>query len=273
MTPISSLLSRWLPLVALAIFLPTSTAQAQEPEEADTPAPGGRVVLHPMIGVQTMWFNGDYQARRPLSPVGEEVQALGGGFLGSSNALHVEVEILPHSASILRFPVSFDAFFLSGKTTYSGSGVGSIDPRRLTFNHTASIYSVGTGVRAAFFSSPNLYLGAEARFNYLPATEFHSRLYSARTDETISESHGIPDSIADFRIGAYFKLGTQVEFFDPLLLDFSIGYGVLNLIGKETDPDKIRELLVIEPYQVIPRPAAETTLGYFGVGFSVIWKL
>src|SRR5690606_23868075 len=94
MTPISSLLSRWLPLVALAIFLPTSTAQAQEPEEADTPAPGGRVVLHPMIGVQTMWFNGDYQARRPLSPVGEEVQALGGGFLGSSNALHVEVEIL-----------------------------------------------------------------------------------------------------------------------------------------------------------------------------------
>lgn len=279
MTPTLCSLPWRLALAAFALILSVLPAIAQpaSPGEEDAPlepAVSDRLRIRPMLGVQTMWFNGDYQVNRPLSPVGDEVAALGGGIMGSNNAVHVEMEVIPAGSSMLRFPLSFDAFFLSGKTTFAGSAIGSIEPRRLTFTHTANIYSIGTGVRAAFLRSPNLYVSAEARFNYIPATELHTRLYSALTDETINERTVTIDSNSYFRIGAYMKLGTQVEFFNPLLLDFSIGYGVLNLAGKETDPKKIRDLLVIEPYDDNNfRPASEMTIGYIGIGFGIIWKL
>lgn len=278
MTPTLSSLSWRLVVAAVALVLSVlpAIAQPSSPDEGAPlePAVSNRLRIRPMLGVQTMWFNGDYQANRPLSPVGDEVAALGGGMMGSSNAVHVEVEVIPAGSSMLRFPLSFDAFFLSGKTTFAGSAAGSIEPRRLTFNHTANIYSIGTGVRASFFRSPSLYLSAEARFNFIPPSELNTRLYSALTDETITERTVIIDSNSYFRVGAYMKVGTQVEFFEPLLLDFSVGYGVLNLAGKETQAGKVRDLLVIEPYDDNSfRPSSEMTLGYIGLGFGIIWKL
>ncbi len=224
--------------------------------------------LRPAIGLQTMWFNGDYPVRQPISSGTSEDLPLGGGIIGSSNALHLGLELIPDPEGILRFPVSFDAFFLSGKTTFTTTRP-PLATQRLLLKHTANIYSLGAGVSASFFTLPSLYLSAQATLNYIPATTFMAREYRASDDQTLSEVTLNPDTTNRVRGGAYLKIGTQVEFFEPFLLDFSVGYGAVNLFGKETDPAKQRNLLIVDNQIRSP----EVTLGYIGVGFSLIWKL
>jgi hypothetical protein len=259
----------------VVLLLTAFTAHAQETNDSlrDNPlAPTGpaHLVIQPSIGVQTLWFNGDYPISRDISPESatDRDLPLGGGVLGSSNGLHLGLEVIPSSESIIRFPISFDAFFLSGKTTYAASRLTEHPVKRWTFTHTGNIFSAGAGITASFFKLPSLYFSAEAKINYIPSTHLVSRIYNAETNETLSERDIIPDSSAHLRYGAYLKMGTQVEFFDPFILDFSIGYGGLNLLGKNTDPATQRDLMVVDP-----RNTPETTLGYIGVGFSVIWKL
>ena len=87
MTFISTLLRRLFVIAAIAAILPAAHAIAQVDTAGSDPLdplgpPTDRIIIRPMLGVQTMLFNGDYQVRRHLSPIGEELQALGGGIMG-----------------------------------------------------------------------------------------------------------------------------------------------------------------------------------------------
>jgi hypothetical protein len=259
----------------VALLLVCHVAGAQEKADSLednplTPTTPPHVMFHPSIGVQTMWFNGDYPISRDISPESSSNRdlPLGGGVLGSSNGLHLGLEVIPSRGSIIRFPLSLDAFFLSGKTTYAASRLTEHPVKRWTFTHTGNIFSAGAGVTASFFDLPSLYISAEAKVNYIPSTHLTSRIYDAEADTTIRQVDVVPDSSAHWRYGAYIKVGTQVEFFEPFILDFSVGYGGLNLWGKNTDPATQRDLMVVDP-----RNSPETTLGYIGIAFSVIWKL
>ena len=66
-----------------------------------------------------------------------------------------------------------------------------------------------------------------------------------------------------FRLGGFVRAGAQLPFFDPFLLDFSAGIGILNMGLKGST-----NLLVVER-----RAADEENLQYFSVGMSLIWKL
>lgn len=258
----------------LALLLTTLGVRAQESGNAEPPpAPSTPIqsglTLRPSIGVQTLWFNGDYPVRQDISPGNSRDLPLGGGVIGPSNGLRLQLELIPDVNGILRFPISAEAYFLSGKTTFAITRVNEVPTKRWTFTHTAQIFSAGAGVTALFFKLPTtLYFSAEGKVYYLPSTTLLSRIYNADTDETLEERELIPDPDNHLRYGAYVRVGTQVEFFEPLLLDFSVGYGGLNIWGKNTDPESQRNLMVVDP-----RNAPETTLGYIGLGFSVIWRL
>lgn len=278
MTHTFSRLRRFLAVAAIAAAIPALQAAAQStpPDTSSsplTPIQHG-LVVRPKIGVQSIWFNGRYPVNDMLSPV-LDTSAWGGGLTGSQNAVHLEAEIIPSSESLIRIPVSFDAFFLSGKTTFTFSNAPDPGLQRLTLRHTANLYSIGTGIRASFFRSPSLYLSAEGRLNIISPNTLEARLYNPDNDSTISGSTVTVHEETDIRGGAFLQIGTQVEFFDPLMLDFSIGYGALNLVGKETDPAKIHDLLVADNYQPNNRlrPSAERTVGYMGIAFGIIWKL
>lgn len=256
------------PAIFATVLLLASQASALRAQDPPGSSGGGMPIIQPSIGVQTMWFNGDYPVSQDISPGSDRELPLGGGVLGSSNGIRLGLEVIPEEGSIIRFPVTLEAFFLNGKTTFPFSRLNERPVKLLTYTHRASIFAAGAGVTLSFFKRHTLYFSAEAKFHYIPATSLTPRLYNAETDETISEQNFVPDSSAHTRFGAYLKLGSQVEFFEPFMLDFSIGYGGLNLAGKNTDPATQRNLMVVDR-----RNAPEVTLGYIGLGFSIIWKL
>jgi hypothetical protein len=236
---------------------------------ATVPTPlQAQFTVQPSIGLQTLWFNGDYPVRQPISPGVSRDLPLGGGVIGNSNGLHLQADIIPDPKGMFSVPVTLDAFFLSGKTTFAVTRILDKNPVRWQFRHSAQIYSIGTGLKASFFDGPVLYFSAEGKLNYIPSTELTSRIYYTSNDETIEEVTLKPDPNDHLRGGAYIRIGTKLEFYEPVLIDFSIGYGALNLIGKETDPKISRNLLVVDN-----RPTPEVTIGYIGIGLSIIWKL
>jgi hypothetical protein len=227
--------------------------------------------MRPSLGLQTMWFNGDYPVSQPISPGNNRDLPLGGGMMSSNNGVRLQLELIPSDSSMIRIPVAVEYYDMSGKTTFSASSASEERKKRYLFRHDASLISVGAGVTANFFTFPSLYFGVEGKLNYLPATSLYSRLYYVDKDETLERGERTfhPSPEAETRLGLYLRVGTQLDFFEPFLLDFSLGYGAMNLALKETDPAKQRNLLIVDSERHDP----ELTIGYIGIGFSVLWKL
>lgn len=226
-----------------------------------------QVAIRPALGLQTMTFIGDRPVSQPISAGEDREDRLGGGITGPQNGIRLQFEILSEESDLIRFPLSLEYYFLSGTTTYQ---LPTLGPRRQswTFDHTANIASAGVGVMVAPFDNPDVYLLVEAKGNYIFPTSLESRIYYADNNETI-QRNVVEPAPGTFRIGGYTRLGAQLEFFEPLLLDFSFGVGALNLISKETDPAEQRNLLIVDSELREP----EQTIPYFGLNMSVIWKL
>lgn len=247
---------RRLAAVAAALFVTGSPAFAQ-------------FIVHPSLGVQSLWFNGDVPASQDISPGNDRTLPLGGGIKGTNPGGRLQIELIPDPNGMFRIPVSVEAFMLDGRTTFAASDPSDPRRKRLTFKNTATVISAGAGLTLSFFKLPSLYVSVEGRVNYIGPTTFSATEYYMDNGEQISYNDVHPDSTGQTRIGAFIRVGTQVDFFDPFLLDFNIGYGALNVIGKVTDPAKQRNLLVVDTERHDP----ETTLGYIGVGLSLIWQL
>ncbi|MBS1911630.1 MAG: hypothetical protein JST22_06570 [Bacteroidetes bacterium] len=263
-----------LALLCITLAVPfTATAQQSSPDDEETtsaPAPKRLSALHATLGVQTMWFNGDYPASAEISPGSADYLPLGGGIKGPNNGIRLGVEIFPQPGGAISFPMAVEAYFLSGKTTYPLTALTERPTKLLTLTHTANIFSAEAGVALTVirFKYQQLYVSALAKANYIPSTSLTARQYYLQTDETLVEHKVVPDSSSHTRFGAYLKFGVRAEFFDPLMLDFSIGYGGLNLLNRNKNAATSRDLLVVDPNN-----APETVLGYIGVGFSIIWRL
>ncbi|HVZ40821.1 MAG TPA: hypothetical protein VHI13_16195 [Candidatus Kapabacteria bacterium] len=262
-----------LALLCLMLAVPFAATAQTTPDEDETPSappPKRLSALHTSLGVQTMWFNGDYPASAEISPGTAGDLSLGGGIKGPSNGIRLGLEIFPQPGGAISFPMALEAYFLSGKTTYPLTALTERPTKLLTLTHSANIFSAEAGVSLTVlrFKYQQLYLSALATANYIPSTSLTARQYYLQTDETLVEHKVVPDSSSHTRFGAYLKFGVRAEFFDPLMLDFSIGYGGLNLLNRNKNLATSRNLLVVEPNN-----APEAVLGYIGVGFSIIWRL
>lgn len=226
-----------------------------------------QVTLRPSLGLQTITFNGAYPVSQPISPGPGQSERLGGGIVGPQSGVRLQFEIFDEEKDALRFPLSFEYYSLNGRTTFSLAS-GNLDRKqRLTFVHSAQILSGGLGAMIIPFDLPSVYFQAEAKANYIPASNLNARIFYADNGETIQEND-VEASPDVFRVGAYVSIGAQMEFFEPFLLDFSLGYGALNLFGRVEDPDSGRQLLIVDP---INQP--EVTIGYVGLNMSLVWKL
>ncbi len=229
-----------------------------------------QIALRPSLGVQTMWFNGANDIKQPISPGADRELPLGGGMNGTHPGLQIQLDLFPSAESMFHFPIVLEAYSLVGKTTFAASPVSEPRKRRWLFRHSAEVYSVGAGFTMNFFEGlPTVYMSVLGKMNFIGSSELLSRIYFTDNNETVSERTVFPDSVSKTRFGGYIKVGAQVEFFEPLMLDFSFGYGALNIGGRETDPELQRNLLVVDNLRRDP----ETIVGYLGVGFGIIWKL
>lgn len=227
-----------------------------------------QVIVRPSLGLQSMAFVGEPPATQPMSPGPDRELPLGGGLTGAQTGVRLQFEAFSAKSDLLRIPVSFEYFNLNGKTTFALTSFQAERKQRLTFTHEAAIATAGIGATLSLFDIPSLYVTGELKGVYLFESELSSRIFYTDNDETVESFSGNP-SPAEFRVGGFAKIGTQVAFFEPLLLDFNAGIGTLNLLLKETAPEEQRNLLIVDPTRNDP----EQSLTYFSLGLTVVWKI
>ncbi|MCE2504038.1 MAG: hypothetical protein J4G05_08280 [Chlorobi bacterium] len=227
-----------------------------------------QVVIRPSLGLQSMAFIGEPPAALPISPGSERELPLGGGIMGAHAGFRLQFEAFFPKNDLLRLPISIEYFMLNGKTTFALSSFQAPRKQLLTFTHEANIATTNIGLTASFFELPSFYVTAELKGVYMFETELRSRIFYSDNHETTASYSSHP-AHGTFRIGGFAKIGSQVEFFEPFLLDFNAGVGTLNLLLKETDPNKRRDILVVDPTRHDP----EQTVQYFSLGMTLVWKL
>lgn len=108
--------------------------------------------------------------------------------------------------------------------------------------HSISIPTFYTGFMFQFMKFPlanvKAYGGIEARASFVQEGVFYRRFYYHALDSSFIYESKTKDAAT--RLGAVIRLGFQGEVIDPWFVNFSVAYGVMNLLGRN---DKRGELL------------------------------
>lgn len=132
-----------------------------------------------------------------------------------------------------RIPFGIDYFsYSSAQSTVSQNF-------QVTVRHSTQLYTGLVGFEWAFVEFPyafaRAYAGIEARAVYVAPNEISYQSKTYTPDQgwitTTSVSNGKKGVM---RMGGMLRLGVEGELYYPFFINSSIGYGVMNLIGRDT---------------------------------------
>lgn len=133
-----------------------------------------------------------------------------------------------------RIPFGFDLHSMSGTQQV-------LSPSYLIrIRHDINIYTTHLGFEYAFAEFPaafaRAYSAVELRGAFIGDSRFSSlqRSYDATNEVVEVSKNDIVQKEGTFRLGWMARLGIEGELYYPIFLNTSIGYGVLNAIGRDT---------------------------------------
>ncbi|MEN9281292.1 MAG: hypothetical protein RL594_227 [Bacteroidota bacterium] len=184
-------------------------------------------------GLSTDWITNDNPATYLLA--GDTLRPFGGSFDGAQVGWGLRGYIDLDKQKTFRIPVGVDLFLYRGTQSINGSTYA------FRVEHSANLISSFTGFEWSFVEFPlafaRAYVGAEARFLYVGANTITATGTTIIQRDSVAvtrdEYSGKPSA---FRMGAMARLGIEGEIYYPVFLNTSVGYGVMNLIGRDTRP-------------------------------------
>ena len=185
-------------------------------------------------GLSTDWITNDNPAIFRLSGTGDPsdtTAGFGGGFDGVQFGWGIKGFADLDKQKILRIPFGVDWFNYGGAQALNGSTF------QILVTHSMDLFSPYAGFEWSFVEFPlayaRAYIGAEARMTYVaPNTVRIQEDYDTgfRRDTSFSSKE------AATRLGGMVRLGIEGEIYYPVFVNTSVGWGVMNLIGRDNTP-------------------------------------
>lgn len=186
-------------------------------------------------GLSTDWITNDNPAVYPLTGSDDTTQAnrpYGGAYDGSQVGWGIRGYVDLDKQKTFRIPVGLDVFYYSGAQSVVGTNY------RLRVEHTNTLMSAFTGFEWSFVEFPlafaRAYVGGEARFLFVSANTVQSQGVNIANGEAFPFSNTYSSKPSAFRMGAMARLGIEGELYYPVFLNTSVGYGAMNLLGRDT---------------------------------------
>ena len=188
------------------------------------------------IGFSSAWINGDNPARYFLYPEilqgqpADSVVVLPGGSLdGQQPGIGLRARFGLGDSSRFRMMLGADYVF------YRGNWRIPLDNGSVYLHHNVDM---ATGILGAeyvaveFTPIVRLYTAAELRAAYLHSTYFN---WEFRTSDgsVIQQRETTAGKPSTFRLGAALRVGLEGEFEENIFVDTSVGYGAINLMGRD----------------------------------------
>jgi hypothetical protein len=196
----------------------------------------GQIRFRVASGLSTDWITNDNPAVYTLSgDTSKPNRPYGGAFDGAQVGWGLRGYIDLDKQKTFRIPVGVDLFLYRGTQTVNGIGYN------FRVDHAANLISTFTGFEWSFVEFPlafaRAYVGAEARFLFVGENTITTRgVTIIRPGEEIITQDKYNGKPSAFRMGAMARLGIEGEIYYPVFLNTSVGYGVMNLVGRDERP-------------------------------------
>lgn len=221
-------------------------------------------------GLSAAWINGANPARDFLfpdvlqgSPADSVVYLPGGSLDGLQTGIGLRARFGLADSNMIRLIVGADYLF------YRGSWRIPLESGSVFLEHRVDMPTAVLGgeyVVRQLTPLVNLYAGAEFRAAYL-YSGFFDWEFKALDGSLIQERGSTTAKSSTFRLGAALRIGLEGEFEKNVIIDTNIGYGVVNLIGKD---DARGQLLTSNPSQF---ETEESTVGNILFSFMLMYRI
>ncbi len=185
-------------------------------------------------GLSTDWITNDNPAVYALTGSTDTTQAnrpFGGAFDGAQVGWGLRGYVDLDKQKTFRIPVGVDVFYYNGAQSVVGPNY------KFRVEHSNTLISSFTGFEWSFVEFPlafaRAYVGGEARFLYVNANTITSEGTNIINGEAFNYSNSFSGKSSAFRVGAMARLGIEGEIYYPVFLNTSVGYGFMNLLGRD----------------------------------------
>jgi hypothetical protein len=186
-------------------------------------------------GLSTDWITNDNPAVYALTGSTDTSQPnrpYGGAFDGAQVGWGIRGYVDLDKQKTFRIPVGVDVFYYNGAQSVAATNY------KFRVEHSNTLVSSFTGFEWSFVEFPlafaRAYVGGEARFLYVNANTISSDVTNIIDGEVFTTSTTYSGKSSAFRMGAMARLGIEGEIYYPVFLNTSVGYGVMNLLGRDT---------------------------------------
>ncbi|MFN4908489.1 MAG: hypothetical protein ACK475_11220 [Bacteroidota bacterium] len=188
-------------------------------------------------GLSTDWITNDNPAVYQLSgspDTSNPDRPYGGSFDGAQVGWGLRGYVDLDKQKTFRIPVGVDLFLYRGTQSIKGIGYD------FRVDHSTDLVSAFTGFEWSFVEFPlafaRAYVGAEARFLFVGENTITNTGRTFVDGKWISTQDQYTGKPSAFRMGAMARFGIEGEIYYPVFLNTSVGYGVMNLVGRDDRP-------------------------------------
>jgi len=187
-------------------------------------------------GISTDWITSDNLATARIASSGEGTgsDVYGGAFDGAQMGWGLRIYADLDKQKKFRIPVGVDYNSFTGAQSINGQSYS------LRVTHANELWTPFTGFEWSFVEFPwafaRVYAGVEARLARVGANTItrEGKLFvNNELVETYDQFNGKP---AAWRLGALARLGIEGEIYYPVFVNTSIGWGAMNLVGRDFRP-------------------------------------
>ena len=188
-------------------------------------------------GLSTNWITNDNPATYRITGVGDPTDTTagyGGGLDGVQVGWGITGFADLDKQKLYRIPFGLDVWMMGGTQTLNGTSF------TIAVRHEVQVYSGHAGFEWSFVEFPlayaRAYLGAEMRLNHVAPNSINVHEEYRSTNPPLIRDTTYSAKAAATRLGGMIRLGIEGELYYPVFINTSIGWGVMNLIGRDSRP-------------------------------------
>ncbi|MCU0330515.1 MAG: hypothetical protein MUC47_05990 [Candidatus Kapabacteria bacterium] len=223
------------PLV-LSLLLCTTAITAMAQSSTNTP-----IRFRVSGGLSTLWITNDNPAVSRIvantegelvAPDNPDDTPIGAAFDGQQIGYGIRGYADLDKQKRFRIPFGLDYHMLRGTQSVRSTSF------TILAQNSLNITTAHLGFEYAFMEFPlafaRAYVAAELRGAFIGQSELQVR-WTTILPDSISRREGVlPGKPSTFRLGGMARLGIEGELYYPVFLNTSIGYGVLNMVGRDS---------------------------------------
>lgn len=195
------------------------------------------------------------------------------GFVGSNSGFAVKANLTFGESRKLFFPIGIDVSFFHAAQQILARRTSDnlLVHHQLNTSTTLTAFTFGANYKVVNLPLANsfIYAAAEGRLTHVPGTSIRERLIAHGNDSLLLDETSSPKESV-LRLGGMLRIGVQGWIEERVKVSINGGFGIINLVGRDSRIDKTRRGELLTPGTMLETTEKFVYLSQFSVGLQYV---